>query len=274
MFEAILENVSNKSPIVHAITNYVTVNDCANIILASGGSPIMADNIYEVEEITAICHALVINIGTINDVLVESMVKAAKKANEIGHPVILDPVAVGASKLRTSAVNRLLKEVKFSVIRGNISEIKAIGLGIGSTKGVDADEADAVCADNLEATIEFARKVSHSTGAVIAISGAIDIITDDKNTYIIKNGHSLMAKVTGTGCMLTAVIGSYCGANKDNLLAATAAAAAAMGLAGELAHTKLLQGSLGTSTYRTYIIDYMSQMNSSVLNGGIKLESR
>ncbi|MDF2878165.1 MAG: thiM [Clostridia bacterium] len=274
MFEAILENVSQKVPIVHAITNYVTVNDCANIILASGGSPIMADNIYEVEEITSICHALVLNIGTLNDVLVESMVKAAKRANEIGNPVILDPVAVGASKLRTGTVNRLMEEVKFSVIRGNISEIKAIGLGTGSTKGVDADEADAVCADNLEATIEFAKKVSYRTGAIIAISGAIDIVTDDKNTYIIKNGHGMMAKVTGTGCMLTAVIGSYCGANKDNLLEATAAATAAMGLAGELAHTKLVQNDFGTSTYRTYIIDYMSQMNSKILNGGIKIESR
>ncbi|MDF2613270.1 MAG: thiM [Clostridia bacterium] len=274
MFERVLGNVLEKTPLVHAITNYVTVNDCANIILASGGSPIMADNIYEVEDITSICNALVINIGTINDVLVESMIKAAKKANEIGNPVILDPVAVGASKLRTDTVNKLLKEVKFSVIRGNISEIKAVALGSNTTKGVDADLADTINPDNLEDTIAFARKLSKKTGAVIVISGAMDLVTDEKTTYLIHNGHPLMAKVTGTGCMLTTVIGSYCGANKENILEAAAAAVSSMGLSGELAYQKLSQTDFGTSTYRTYIIDMMSKMNGELLNGGIKIETR
>jgi len=274
MFETILENVSQKTPLVHAITNYVTVNDCANIILASGGSPIMADNIYEVEEITSICNALVINIGTINDVLVESMIKAAKRANVIGNPIILDPVAVGASKLRTDTVGRLLQEVKFSVIRGNISEIKAIALGSNTAKGVDADESDVINTNNLEETIAFAQALSKKTGAVIVISGAMDLVTDHEKTYLIYNGHPLMAKVTGTGCMLTAVIGSYCGANKDNILEATAAAVSSMGLSGQLAYDKLSQTDFGTSTYRTYIIDYMSQMNSDLLNGGLEIEIR
>lgn len=274
MFEQILENVSEKIPLVHSITNYVTVNDCANIVLACGASPIMADDEDEVEDITSICSSLVINIGTLNKRTIAAMIKAGKKANELGHPVILDPVGVGASRLRNEATEKLLAEVKFSVIRGNISEIKAVAKGSGTTKGVDADVNDAVSNDNLDEIIFFAKELSSKTGAVISISGAIDIIADDKKAYIIRNGNALMSKITGSGCMLTAVIGSFCGANYDNLLDATACAVSAMGLCGELAYDKLVKADAGNSSYRNYIIDYMSKMNSKVLNGGIKIEVR
>ena len=126
MFEAILENVRKKTPLVHAITNYVTVNDCANIALACGGSPIMADDAKEVEDITSICNALVLNIGTLNERTVQSMILAGKKANALCRPVILDPVGAGACALRTETVQRLLEEIKVSVIRGNMSEMKAV----------------------------------------------------------------------------------------------------------------------------------------------------
>ncbi|HWT27027.1 MAG TPA: hydroxyethylthiazole kinase, partial [Mobilitalea sp.] len=131
MFDRIIEKIREKSPLVHCITNYVTVNDCANILLACGASPIMADDRLEVEEITSISNALVINIGTLNERTVDSMLAAGRKANELNHPVILDPVGAGASRLRTDTVKRLLSEVKFSVIRGNISEIKAVYNGSG-----------------------------------------------------------------------------------------------------------------------------------------------
>lgn len=274
MFENILANVQQKTPLVHSITNYVTVNDCANILLACGGAPIMADDILEVEEITTICQALVINIGTLNERTIEAMIKAGKAANDLGHPVILDPVGAGASKLRTETVFKLLKEVKFSVIRGNISEIKTVDLGSGTTKGVDADIKDAVNSNNMDEVIAFAKSLSKKTGAVIAITGAIDIIANEEKAYIIRNGHPLMAKVTGTGCMLTSVIGAYCGANYERLLDATAVAVCAMGLCGELAYEMLLTVSGGTSTYRMFIIDYMSKMNAQLLSGGAKIEIR
>ena len=274
MFESILNNVQNKTPLVHCITNYVTVNDCANIVLACGGSPIMADDTNEVEDITSICNTLVINIGTLNERTIESMIKAGKKANEIGNPVVLDPVGAGASKLRTDTVFRLLKEVKFSVIRGNISEIKTVYSGSGTTKGVDADEADAVNSNNIDDVIEFAEKLSAETGAVIAVTGATDIIASPEKAYICRNGSPLMSKVTGTGCMLTCVIAAYCAANRDSFLDSTAAAVCAMGLCGELAFDKVQKTEGGTSSFRSYIIDFMSKMDDDMLNGGMKIESR
>jgi hydroxyethylthiazole kinase len=269
MFNQILENVRNKTPLVHNITNYVTVNDCANIILAGGGSPIMADDISEVCNITSICTSLVINIGTLNERTIESMLLAGKKANELGHPVILDPVGAGASALRNETTLQLLKEIKFAVIRGNISEIKFIAGEKATTNGVDASAVDS---DDIDSVKVLAKSLSKSTGAVIAITGAIDIVADSEKAYIIKNGHPMMGKVTGTGCMLTSLIGAYVGANYDNILDASACAVTVMGLSGELAYEKLVELGGGTSTYRMYIIDFVSEISNSVLNGGSKIE--
>lgn len=274
MFEEIMKNVAAKTPLVHCITNYVTVNDCANILLACGASPIMADDAAEAEEITSICSALDINIGTLNRRTVESMLLAGKKANALSRPVVLDPVGAGASALRTDTAHELMKAIRFSVIRGNISEIKTVARGSGTTKGVDADGNDAVTEENLDRAVAFARELSAKTGAVIAITGAIDIVADAEKAYAIRNGNRLMSKITGTGCMLTAVIAGFCGANPNNLLEATAAAVCAMGLCGELAFEKLQKTDGGTATYRTYLIDVMSKMNPEILNGGIKIESK
>ncbi|SFC16438.1 hydroxyethylthiazole kinase [Clostridium uliginosum] len=272
MFEKILENVHSRTPLVHCITNYVTVNDCANIVLASGGSPIMADDINEVDDITSLCNSLVINMGTLNEFTVSSMIAAGKKANQISNPVILDPVGVGASKFRNETMLNLLCDIRFSVIRGNISEIKTVYKGNGITNGVDADKRDYVNESNIGEIIELAKELSKKTGAIIVITGAIDIVADSKKAYIIKNGHPLMAKVTGTGCMLTAVIGSFCGANEENMLEATAAAVCTMGLCGELAFEKLSKTDGGTATYRMYLIDYMSKMTNEMLNEGMKIK--
>lgn len=274
MFKEILENVKTKTPLVHNITNYVTVNDCANILLACGGSPIMADDIDEVEEITSICSALVINIGTLNERTIASMIKSGKKANELNHPVILDPVGAGASKLRTETTFKLLNEVKFSVIRGNISEIKTIFLGSGSTKGVDADVSDRVTSENLDEVVAFAKKLSKKTNAAVTITGAIDIVANSEKAYIIKNGHPMMGKITGTGCMLTSIIGAFCGANYENILEASATALCAMGLCGELAFKKVEESDGGTSSFKMHLIDYMSKLNYQMLKDGAKIESR
>ena len=159
-----LENVRNTVPLVHNITNYVTVNDVANVLLACGGSPIMSDEAEDVEDITSVCGGLNINIGTLHKTSIEGMFRAGKKANELGHPVLLDPVGAGASALRTNTALGLMKELKLSVIRGNISEIKTLALGSGTTTGVDADVADAVTEASLDEEVEFVKKVSEETG--------------------------------------------------------------------------------------------------------------
>ena len=157
MIKTCFENVKTKTPLVHNITNYVTVNDVANVLLACGGSTIMADDIDDVEDITGICGGLNINIGTLNKNTIPSMLAAGKKANELGHAILLDPVGAGASRLRTETALMLLNEIKFDVIRGNISEIKTLAFGSGSTKGVDADVADAVTEDTLDQAVDFVK---------------------------------------------------------------------------------------------------------------------
>lgn len=154
MLKKCFDNVREKHPLVHNITNYVTVNDVANILLTCGGSPIMADDSEEVEDITSICQGLNINIGTLNKNTISSMFLAGKKANALGHVVLLDPVGAGASRLRTKTANELVRDIKFTVIRGNISEIRTLIEGTGNTKGVDADLSDAVTEDNLDETIK------------------------------------------------------------------------------------------------------------------------
>ncbi|MEK3799925.1 hydroxyethylthiazole kinase [Peribacillus sp. FSL H8-0477] len=274
MEEKILENVGRHTPIVHTITNYVTANDCANIILACGGSPIMADDYNEVKEITSICNSLVINIGTLNERTILSMIKSGKKANELGIPVILDPVGAGASAFRSNTVRKLLEEIHFSVIRGNISEVKTVYEGSGSTMGVDAAHMDAINESNLDENIRLAQHLSEKTGAVIAITGAVDLVAAENKAYVIRNGHKMMSQITGTGCMLTAVIGTFCGSNPDQLLESTKTAVCAMGISGELAYQKTKHTNGGTSSFRTYLIDYMSKINTTLLKEGSKIESR
>lgn len=272
VMKTMLQNVRNNTPLVHFVTNYVTVNDVANTMLACGGSPIMSDEILDVEDITSICNATVINIGTLNQNTIKSMVAAGKKANELGHPVILDPVGVGASKLRTETTFQLLKEVKFAVIRGNISEIKTVYSGSGSTKGVDADVADVVTDENLQDTIAFAKDLSAKTGAVIVITGAIDIIADSENAYITRNGVAIMSKITGTGCMLDGVIAGYVAANPDDKVKACAVAVAAEGLCGELAYERMLANQGGTGSFRCYLVDAMSNLDGDALEKGAKVK--
>ena len=273
MFREIFENVRAKSPLVHNITNYVTVNDCANIVLACGASPIMADDQAEAADITSICNALNINIGTLNTRTIASMHLAGQRANELGHPVVLDPVGAGASKLRTDTAVSLLDGIRFSVVRGNISEIKTLALGSGTTKGVDADVADRATDENLDEVVAFAKAFAKKTGAVAAITGAIDIVTDGDRAFCIRNGHPMMASITGTGCQLSALTAAFIAANPDNTLEAAAAAVCAMGLAGELAHERLTAMD-GNSSYRNYIIDAIYNMTPEQLEEGAKYEVR
>ncbi len=260
MIKHIISHLKSQTPLIHCITNYVTVNDVANVLLACGGSPIMADDIQEVAEITSICSATVINIGTLNTRTIDAMLTAAKKANELGHITVLDPVGAGATKLRTETTLRLLNEIQFSVIKGNISEIKTIYQGSGTTKGVDADISDIVTENNIDEAIALAKELSKKTNAVIAITGVIDIIADSKKAYIIKNGHAMMSKITGTGC--------------NDILEATAAAVSAMGLCGEIAYLQTQKANAGTSSFRMHLIDAISKLDDETLTGGCNIEIR
>ena len=273
MFQTVFENVRTKSPLIHNITNYLTVNDCANMVIACGAAPIMADDKDEVAEITTICAGLNINIGTLNSRTISAMLIAGKKANELNHPVVLDPVGTGASKLRTETAMKLLEEVQVTVIRGNISEIKTLASGNVTTKGVDADVADKVTEENLDEIIAFAKAFAEKIGAVVAITGTIDIVADSKTAYCIRNGHPMMSSVTGTGCQLSAMTAAFVTANPDTPLEAAAAAVSAMGLAGEIAYSRLSPMD-GNATYRNYIIDAIYHMTPEQLEKGAKYEVR
>lgn len=269
----ILENVRKAAPLIHNITNYVTVTDVANALLACGASPIMADDSGEVEEITSICGGLNINIGTLNRSTIPSMLLAGKRANELGHKVVLDPVGAGASRLRTETALQLMEEVNFHVIRGNISEIKTLALGSKSTKGVDADVADAVTEETLKGALSFIKDFAAKTKTVIAITGAIDLVSDESTCYVIRNGRPEMGRITGTGCQLSALITAFITANPHQTLKAAAAAVCAMGLAGETGWSNM-EASDGNSTYRNRIIDAIYNMDGEALEKGARYELR
>ena len=273
MFQSIFANVRARSPLVHNITNYVTVNDCANMVLACGASPIMADDAAEVEDITSLCAGLNLNIGTLNSRTIPSMLLAGHTAHRLGRPVVLDPVGAGASHLRTETALRLLREIKPTVIRGNISEMRTLAVGSGTTKGVDADVADKVTEENLDSAVAFAKAFAARTGAVVAVTGAIDIVADGERAFCIRNGHPMMSSITGTGCQLSALTAAFVTANPGHPLEAAAAAVCAMGLAGEIAHARLTPLD-GNATYRNYIIDAIFNMTPEQLEEGARYEMR
>lgn len=265
MFKELLEEVRARQPLIHNITNYVTVNDCANVLLACGASPIMSDEREEAAHITSICGGLNLNIGTLNQQTIPAMFAAGKQANGLGHPVLLDPVGAGASPLRTKTAMDLLSQVRFAAIRGNMSEIKTLATGSGSTKGVDVDLADWVTKENLGQAVVLAKTFAAKTNAVVAITGAIDIVANEKLAYCIFNGHPMMSRITGTGCQLSALATAFLTANPHCPLEAVAAAVCAMGVCGEIAHQRL-RSQDGNATYRTYIIDAICNLNGDILD--------
>ena len=270
MLKKYLKNVRDFHPLIHNITNYVTVNDVANILLACGASPIMADEPEEAEEITSICNGLNINIGTLNSRTIPAMLAAGKKAEELGHVLLLDPVGAGASRLRTDTALNLINNIQFDVIRGNISEIKALAKCGGHTKGVDADAKDEIQKDNLEQAISFIQTFAKETGSIIAVTGAIDIVANKDTAYVIQNGRAEMGKITGTGCQLSGLITAFLAANQQHSLDAAATAVTVMGIAGEIGWSYMQTGD-GNSTYRNRIIDAVYHMDGDTLEKMAKI---
>lgn len=263
-------NVKQTKPLVHCITNYVTVNDVANILLSCGASPVMADSIYEVSDITSISNALYLNIGTINERTIESMLLSIEVANKKDIPIILDPVGVGASSFRNECIKKILNKGKISVIRANISEIMAIANSQNSTRGVDANENDLLNSSNINNIINMAKDLSFKLNSVIAISGKTDIICFKNECTLINNGDTFMSNVTGTGCMLTSLIAAHVASNTEPYNACINAIAQ-MGIAGEIAKEKLLNNE-GNSSYRNHIIDSISFVDTKLIKERVKYE--
>jgi hydroxyethylthiazole kinase len=253
--------VREKRPLVHHITNYVTVNDCANITLCAGGAPVMADAKEEVAEMTGIASALVLNIGTLNAAQIASMLLAGRKANERGIPVILDPVGAGATRFRTDMVKRLLGELEITVLKGNAGEIGVIAGVEATVRGVDSH---GMSGD----PVTVARGLAQTLGLTVAVSGATDIVTDGKKTLLVSNGHSLMGSISGTGCMAASVTGAFCAESEDPVTA-SAAALAALGLAGERAAVV----AHGPLSFKVALFDELANLTPQDLAAGARIRT-
>lgn len=253
--------VRKNHPLVHHITNYVTVNDCANITICAGGAPIMADAIEEVAEMTGIVGALVLNIGTLNHAQIESMIAAGHKANEKKIPIILDPVGAGATRFRTETARRLLEELEITILKGNAGEIGVLAGADGKVRGVDSA---GLTGDPVAIAKEFA---AHA-GLTVVVSGATDIVTDGKRALLVENGHPMMGGISGTGCMAASVTGAFAAESNDYVLAA-ATALAAFGIAGERAAAR----AQGPYSFKVALFDELSGLTPAEFPSFAKIRS-
>lgn len=260
MLQRCFEALRPARPMVHCITNSVTINDCANVLLAAGARPIMADAPEESAEITAACQALVLNLGMLSPRKLEAMVKSGHQANRMGIPVVLDPVGAGASALRTRAVHTLLEEVRFAAVRGNGSEIRVLAAGGENHGGVDA--APGECAPEQERAM--AEALARRIHAVVAVTGETDLVTDGTRTARCLGGCAEMGLVTGTGCMLSALTGALLAVSPEQPFAAVCTAVCAMKTAGELARAALAPDE-GSGSYRVRLIDAVNRLDGPTL---------
>ncbi len=254
--------IEEQNPLVHHITNTVTINDCANVTLAIGASPVMATSVAEVEQMVSLADALVVNFGTIQVESFTAMILAGKAANKKGIPVIFDPVGVGSTAYRKAKAKEFLSEVKIAVIRGNASEMNALIGGTARTRGVDSGESSMPMK-------ELAVNAAKLFSCVAVVSGKIDTISTGHKTIQIENGHSWLKSITGTGCMATSLIGCFAGITDDYFLASIAGMSA-MGVAGEKAKRHLQVGE-GIGTYRVKLMDEIFNMNEHVWEHEVRL---
>jgi hydroxyethylthiazole kinase len=255
-----LKQVREKKPLVHNITNYVVMNYTANALLACGASPVMAHALEEVEEMVALAGALVINIGTLSPPWIEAMLKAGKRANALKIPVILDPVGSGATRLRTDTARRIMKEISIQVLRGNASEVLSLGEDRAvSTKGVDS-------VHTVDQATETAMSLAVDLKTTLAITGAVDLITDGERVFRAENGHPMMACITGTGCTATAIIAAFLAVDPDPLEAA-ASGLSYLGLAGEMAGAR----ASAPGSFQIALLDALFLMKEEELKAGARI---
>ena len=256
---SILNAIRNNSPLVHNITNYVVMNNTANALLSVGASPVMAHSLDEVEDIISISSSLVINMGTLSELWVESMIKAGKKANELKKPIVFDPVGVGASSYRTKVAKEIIEKISPSIIRGNASEIMVLAKLSSVTKGVDST---AKTVEALDGAIQLSKELNNT----VVVSGETDYIVTRDKVSSINNGSELMSKVTGMGCTATSVIGASV-AVEDDVHEAAVFSMALMGVAGEIAESK----SNGPGSFQISFLDTLASVNSKIISDSARI---
>jgi len=246
--------IRERKPLVHQITNFVVMNETANATLAIGALPVMAHALQEVEEMASVASALVLNIGTLSDEWVEAMIAAGRAANAAGVPVVLDPVGAGATEYRTDTSRRLLDVVEIAVVRGNAAEIATLAGQDAEIRGVEAVGGGGGPG--------LAREASSLLGPVVAVTGPVDHVSDGEAVNSVANGHELLATVTGTGCMATAITGCFLGVRGDDPLAAATEALVAFGVAGEDA----ARVSEGPGSFHMALYDALYHLDSGTLD--------
>ncbi|MDD1699235.1 MAG: hydroxyethylthiazole kinase [Methanoregula sp.] len=261
-FSDLFTRLREKHPLVHHITNYVTVNDCANITISAGAAPVMADAPEEVCEMVMYAGALVLNIGTLNRGQIESMILAGGMANDRHIPIVLDPVGAGATRFRTDSAQRLLDELKITILKGNAGEVGVLAGAEGKVKGVDSH---GVTGD----AVKIARNFARDAGITVVVSGITDIVTDGKRILLVDNGHPMMGSISGTGCMAASVTGAFAAVSDDPVIA-SAAALAAFGIAGE----KAASGARGPYTFKVALFDEMAALKPEDIASGAKIRSK
>jgi hydroxyethylthiazole kinase len=257
----LLERVRQQKPVVHHLTNWVTIYDCAQVVKTLGASPVMAHAREEAAEMAQIASALVLNIGTLTVDFVEAMKLAARSANSKGIPVVLDACGAGATALRDRKCLELLNEAKLDVIKGNASEVARVSGESVKTRGVDATEVRGDLA-------LLAEKLADQRKATVVITGKLDIVTDGKTTYLVKNGHPMMTQVVGTGCMATSVIGAFV-AVEPKLSLAAACALACYGIAAELAAEK----ATGPASFKERLFDCLYNLDCETVDRMQRIET-
>jgi hydroxyethylthiazole kinase len=250
-----LRRLRETKPLVHQITNYVVMNETANATLALGALPVMAHAREEVEEMAAIAGALVLNIGTLSPDWVEAMLLAGRAANEHGVPVVLDPVGAGATKYRTETAQRILTEVRVAVLRGNAGEVATLVGVAAEVRGVESIGAGG---DPADLALEAARRL----GLVASVTGPVDHVSDGERLVRIENGDALMATITGTGCMSSALTGCFLAVNRERPLEAAAEALVAFGVAGEDA----ARGAAGPGSFHVALYDCLAALDPQTLD--------
>ncbi|MFH1737331.1 MAG: hydroxyethylthiazole kinase [Actinomycetota bacterium] len=261
MASEILAKVRRERPLIHNITNFVVMNETANIILCAGALPVMAHAKEEVAEMASQASGLVLNIGTLTPELVESMILAGRAANKKGLPVVLDPVGAGATKLRTDSAGKILREVDVTVVRGNAAEIAILAGSDARIVGVESVE------DRVDA-LTIASNLAVSEKNVVAVTGAVDLVTDGNRIAWIHNGHPMMGRVTGTGCMATAMISVFLAVHED-VWEAAAAALGVFGLAGEMAAVD----APGPGTFHTNLYDALAGLTPESIYSNVRIET-
>ncbi|MGN1112639.1 MAG: hydroxyethylthiazole kinase, partial [Acutalibacteraceae bacterium] len=255
----IRNKVRTSAPLIHCITNPISINDCANAVLSLGAKPIMAEHPLETTDITATADSLCVNLGNITDVRLEGITAAARSANEHGIPIITDAVGVTCSKLRKSYCEDFIRLYKPDIIKGNAAEIKALVGESFAAKGIDSNETD------LDSVIEAAKALADESGAVVLSSGKTDVVTDGRRTALISNGCEMMSLVTGTGCMLGAITAAFL--SSGNAFESAVLGCGFFGVCGELSAT-----ALGTGSFKVMLMDSIYAVDNETIADRLKVE--